>query len=125
MNPHHICGSKPRTGEDESEVVALEPVVEGVEGDGEGEDVGQRPAEVEHEVELGDRDQQKPTQEKNWLSLVVRLRKIKWKASHEFFNRVAPCWFWLNIPPENILQSISTSEFSGGQWLQKSGGVHP
>ena len=65
MNPHHIPRFKPRTGEDESEVVALEPVVEGVEGDGEGEDVGQRPAEVEHEVELGDRDQQKPTQEKN------------------------------------------------------------
>ena len=39
--------------------------MEGVEGDGEGEDVGQRPAEVEHEVELGDRDQQKPTQDKN------------------------------------------------------------
>ena len=71
MYPHHIPRFKPRTGEDESEVVALEPVVEGVEGDGQGEDVGQRPAEVEHEVELGDRDQQKPTQEKNWVSLVV------------------------------------------------------
>ena len=65
MYPHHIPRFKPRTGEDESEVVPLEPVVEGVEGDGQGEDVGQRPAEVEHEVELGDRDQQKPTQEKN------------------------------------------------------------
>ena len=52
-------------------MIPLKPVVKGVEGDGEGEDVGQRPAEVEHEVELGDSHQQKPGQ---GLKVIRRIR---------------------------------------------------